>query len=211
MLTHQQLRLLQFLETRYAEQSVMPSFEEMAREMDLKSKSGIHRLLSGLEERGAIRRLPNRARAIEIVGPSRPKRDARAVPVAGSSRTVPMLGRIAAGNANLSFETRTRDVSVPEGFLGSGDHFALQVGGDSMVDAGIHDGDVAVIHRQDTANPGDIVVALIDGMESTLKRFLRRGSSIVLKPENPLYESRVLGSDRVAIQGRLVTLLRNYG
>lgn len=234
MLTRKQFELLRFIQERLRETGVPPSFDEMKDALDLRSKSGIHRLIMALEERGFIRRLPNRARALEIIklpegagGPQAtrgrfspsvvqgglgkvrpiappPEEDVR------STVAIPVMGRIAAGTPISAIQSRSHSVALPADMLGPGEHFALEVRGDSMVEAGILDGDTVVIKRQDTANTGDIVVALIDDEEATLKRLRKRGSSIALEAANPAYETRVLGPDRVKIQGRLVNLMRRY-
>jgi repressor LexA len=201
--------------------------------LDLKSKSGIHRLITALEERGFIRRLPNRARALEVIrmpemvasatqrrftpsivegGLARAKAPPPPPPVEDASRSlsIPVMGRIAAGTPISAIQNRSHSVTLSPDFLTQGEHYALEVRGDSMVEAGILDGDLVVIKKQDTANTGDIIVALIDEEEATLKRFRRRGSSIALEAANPAYETRVLGPDRVKIQGKLVSLVRRY-
>lgn len=241
MLTRKQLELLQFIQQRMQESGVPPSFDEMKDALDLKSKSGIHRLIMALEERGFLRRLPNRARAIEILRmPDAPA--AKPAPAAeprrftpsvvegglagkppapkppmlqahdgnGHSVIVPVMGRIAAGTPISAIESQSHTIAMSPDFLSGGEHYALEVRGDSMVEAGILDGDLVVIHKQDTANNGDIIVALIDDEEATLKRLRRRGSSIALEAANPAYETRVLGPDRVRIQGKLVSLVRRY-
>src|SRR5499427_6128100 len=230
MLTRKQAELLRFIHERLKEAGVPPSFDEMKDALDLRSKSGIHRLITALEERGFIRRLPNRARAIEVIklpelspgGGSRrgftpsviegnlgkgrgASADDGERPVA-----VPVMGRIAAGTPIEALQTRSHTISVPPDMLGSGEHYALEVRGDSMVDAGILDGDMALIQRNDTADTGDIVVALIDDEEATLKRFRRRGASIALEPANTSYEVRILPPNRVKIQGKLIGLYRKY-
>ena len=234
MLTRKQHELLRFVHERTRETGIPPSFDEMKEALDLKSKSGIHRLITALEERGFIRRLPNRARAIEIlrlpegVGASpvrarfnpsvvegglaraKPAPPAPAAEESGRSVTVPVMGRIAAGTPVSAIQNRSHSISLSPDFLAGGEHYALEVRGDSMVEAGILDGDVVVIRRQDSANTGDIIVALIDDEEATLKRFRRRGSSIALEAANPAYETRVLGPDRVKIQGKLISLVRRY-
>ncbi len=233
MLTRKQFELLRFIHERLRETGVPPSFDEMKDALDLRSKSGIHRLIMALEERGFIRRLPNRARALEVIklpegvggAPApRPRFSpsvvqgglAKAKPAAAPEDdaramiAIPVMGRIAAGTPISAIQSRSHNVSMPADMLGGGEHYALEVRGDSMVDAGILDGDTVVIRRQDTANTGDIVVALIDDEEATLKRLRRRGSSIALEAANPAYETRVLGPDRVKIQGRLVNLFRRY-
>ncbi len=233
MLTRKQHDLLRFIHARLREAGVPPSFDEMKEALDLRSKSGIHRLILALEERGFIRRLPNRARAIEVLrlpetapAASRAKFSPSVVegglgkvrPLAqreaegGDARTapVPVMGRIAAGTPISAIQSRTHTLAVPIDLLTSGEHYALEVRGDSMIEAGILDGDTVVIRKQDSADTGDIVVALIDDEEATLKRLRRRGSSIALEAANPAYETRVLGPDRVRIQGKLVSLLRRY-
>jgi repressor LexA len=234
MLTRKQYEILRFINERLKEAGVPPSFDEMKDALDLRSKSGIHRLITALEERGFIRRLPNRARAIEVIklpelaaagGSSRRgftpsviegtlgKRPVNA-PAAdeGGERPVaiPVMGRIAAGTPIEALQTRSHTIHVPPDMLGSGEHYALEVRGDSMVDAGILDGDTALIQRNDTADTGDIVVALIDEEEATLKRFRRRGASIALEPANTAYEVRILPPNRVRIQGKLIGLYRKY-
>lgn len=249
MLTRKQLDLLQFIQQRMRESSVPPSFDEMKDALDLKSKSGIHRLITALEERGFLRRLPNRARAIEVIrmpeslggqeaarpaptgevrrftpsvveggksqhnpaktSPPRPMM-ARATDEDGRAVMVPVMGRIAAGTPISAIQDQSHTIAMSPDFLAGGEHYALEVRGDSMVEAGILDGDLVVIRKQDTAATGDIIVALIDDEEATLKRLRRRGSSIALEAANPAYETRVLGPDRVRIQGRLVSLVRRY-
>ena len=234
MLTQKQRELLRFIQDRLNKTGVPPSFDEMKDALNLKSKSGIHRLITALEERGFIRRLQNRARALEVVKtpaddlaqprggftPSivpggladRPKQPVRPVEKVLPERTtsIPVMGRIAAGTPISAIQNQNYSLAVPPDFLASGEHYALEVRGDSMIEAGILDGDLAVIKRQDSADTGDIVVALIDDEEATLKRFRRRGSSIALEAANPAYETRVLGPDRVSIQGRLVSIVRRY-
>jgi repressor LexA len=240
MLTRKQYELLRFINERLKEAGVPPSFDEMKDALDLRSKSGIHRLITALEERGFIRRLPNRARAIEVIkmpelgaggngrrgftpsviegnlGRVRPSASSSAGSGGGSdddagrSVSVPVMGRIAAGTPIEALQTRSHTISVPPDMLGSGEHYALEVRGDSMVDAGILDGDMALIQRNETAETGDIVVALIDEEEATLKRFRRRGASIALEPANTSYEVRILPPNRVRIQGKLIGLYRKY-
>ena len=236
MLTRKQYELLRFISERLKESGVPPSFDEMKDALDLRSKSGIHRLITALEERGFIRRLPNRARAIEVIklpelsggsnngngrrgftpsviegtlgrvrSSSVGSEDDNNRPVA-----VPVMGRIAAGTPIEALQTRSHTISVPPDMLGSGEHYALEVRGDSMVDAGILDGDMALIQRNETAETGDIVVALIHEEEATLKRFRRRGASIALEPANTSYEVRILPPNRVKIQGKLIGLYRKY-
>ncbi|CAN5274365.1 transcriptional repressor LexA [soil metagenome] len=239
MLTRKQFELLRFIQERLRESGVPPSFDEMKDALDLKSKSGIHRLIMALEERGFIRRLPNRARALEIIklpegaGGQPAARDrfnpsivqgglgkdsglGKVRPIdntpddARGTISIPVMGRIAAGTPISAIQSRSHSVALPADMLGTGEHYALEVRGDSMVEAGILDGDTVVIRRQDSANTGDIIVALIDDEEATLKRLRKRGSSIALEAANPAYETRVLGPDRVKIQGRLVNLMRRY-
>jgi repressor LexA len=232
MLTRKQLELLRFIHERLKEAGVPPSFDEMKDALDLRSKSGIHRLITALEERGFIRRLPNRARAIEVLrlpetvshglsGRARgftpsvieghlgrvrtPSEEDGGRPVA-----VPVMGRIAAGTPIEAIQTRSATISVPPDLLSTGDHFALEVRGDSMIEAGILEGDTVLIRKGDVAETGDIVVALIDDEEATLKRFRRRGAAVALEPANTAYEVRILPPNRVRIQGKLVGLLRKY-
>lgn len=215
MLTAKQRELLLFIDSRLKEGGISPSFDEMREALDLKSKSGVHRLISALEERGFIRRLPNRARALEVVKipdagsasvvPLRP-----AVPAAANDTLeIPLHGRIAAGTPIEALQG-TENFSVPAALLGPGEHYALEVSGDSMVDEGILDGDFALIRKVDTARDGEIVVALIDDEEATLKTFRREGSMIRLDPANRSYEAQRYDPARVRIQGRLAGLIRRY-
>lgn len=232
MLTRKQSELLRFIHERLKESGVPPSFDEMKDALDLRSKSGIHRLIMALEERGFIRRLPNRARALEVIrlpegatpassngrkgfapsviegnlGRVRPRADGDA-PVHVS---IPVMGRIAAGTPITALQSRSHTIPMPPDFLGTGEHYALEVRGDSMMEAGILDGDTVILRKQDTAETGDIVVALIDDEEATLKRLRKRGASLALEAANPAYETRIFGPDRVQIQGKLVSLLRAY-
>ncbi|MEF2073227.1 transcriptional repressor LexA [Consotaella aegiceratis] len=250
MLTRKQHDLLVFIHQRLKEEGVPPSFDEMKDALDLRSKSGIHRLITALEERGFIRRLPNRARALEVLKlpegmpepakartgftPSviegraqtpkaesvslprigalaRPSRPAPVEVSDGAALSVPVMGRIAAGVPISAIQHPTHSIPIPADMIGgSGEHYALEVKGDSMIEAGILDGDTVVIRRSDTATPGDIVVALVDDEEATLKRFRRRGDRIALEAANPAYETRIFGSDRVKVQGRLIGLIRRY-
>jgi repressor LexA len=234
MLTRKQAELLRFIHERLKEAGVPPSFDEMKDALDLRSKSGIHRLITALEERGFIRRLPNRARAIEViklpdsvahgVGAGRSRgftpsviegnlgrvRAVASEDDTGRPVAVPVMGRIAAGTPVEAIQNKSHVINMPADMLSSGEHFALEVRGDSMIEAGILDGDVAVIKRTDAADTGDIVVALIDEEEATLKRFRRRGASIALEPANTAYEVRILPPNRVRIQGKLISLLRRY-
>jgi len=229
MLTRKQLELLRFIHERLTETGVPPSFDEMKDALDLRSKSGIHRLITALEERGFIRRLPNRARAIEVIkqpdgyGAGRARGFTPSVIEGNLGRVraasedeggrpvaVPVMGRIAAGTPIEAIQTRSHTINMPPDLLSTGEHFALEVRGDSMVDAGILDGDTVLIRRTDTADTGDVVVALIDDEEATLKRFRRRGASIALEPANSSHEVRILPPNRVRIQGKLVGLFRRY-
>ncbi|NCP12398.1 MAG: transcriptional repressor LexA [Sphingomonadales bacterium] len=225
MLTSKQHELLCFIHDRLDEGGISPSFEEMKEALGLKSKSGIHRLISALEERGFIRRLPNRARALEVMKmPERAEEGqhakasnvvalhppVREVPIAANDVVeVPLHGRIAAGMPIEAFE-EDRSLSVPTALLGAGDHYALEVSGDSMIEAGIFDGDYALIQRADTAREGDIVVALVDNQDATLKYFRREGAMIRLDPANSSYEPQRYAADQVCVQGRLAGLLRRY-
>ncbi|MBL8660843.1 MAG: transcriptional repressor LexA [Rhodospirillales bacterium] len=234
MLTKKQYDLLLFIDRRLKEHGVAPSFDEMKEALGLRSKSGIHRLMTGLEERGFIRRLPHRARALEVIrlpeniggrpaparrpesfAPTVIKGDFRLSGVSttassASSVQMPLYGKIAAGTPITALRDNTRVIDVPSGLVDNGEHYALEVAGDSMIDAGIHDGDTVIIKRTDTAESGTIVVALVDNEEVTLKRLRRRGQSIALEPANSAYETRICGPDQVAVQGRLVGLIRRY-
>jgi len=231
MLTRKQNELLRFIHERLKEDGVPPSFDEMKEALDLRSKSGIHRLIMALEERGFIRRLPNRARALEVLklpeastptvarGRFAPEvidgnlgktRSAPASELVNDNVAIPVMGRIAAGTPISAIQTHSHTISVPPDFLPPGEHFALEVRGDSMIEAGIFDSDTVIIRKQDTANSGDIVVALVDDEEATLKRLRKRGASIALEAANPTHETRIFGPDRVRIQGRLVSLIRRY-
>ncbi|SEF45812.1 SOS-response transcriptional repressor, LexA [Thalassococcus halodurans] len=230
MLTKKQLDLLHFIQKRVARDGVPPSFDEMKEALDLRSKSGIHRLITALEERGFIRRLAHRARAIEIVklpdtlAPSGATFTPKVIdgdlpdstPAAAKSITIeatelPVLGRIAAGEPIQAINDIPPEIAVPSQMLsGPGKHYALEVKGDSMIDAGINNGDVVVIRETSQASDGDIVVAQIEGYEATLKRFRRKGGSIMLEAANPAYEPRILPSGSVSVQGRLVGLIRTY-
>ncbi|SFZ82070.1 repressor LexA [Devosia enhydra] len=243
MLTRKQHELLMFIHERMKESGIPPSFDEMKDALDLKSKSGIHRLITALEERGFIRRLPNRARAMEVVrlpdsmNPSLGGRKAKFEPSviegtlgrvaappprpaavssapspddSGRPVMVPVMGRIAAGTPIEAIQSHSHTIGVPPEMLGGGDHYALEVRGDSMIDAGIFDGDTVIIKKQDSAVTGEIVVALVDDQEATLKRLRRKGQSVALEAANPAYETRIFPQDRVKVQGRLVGLLRRY-
>lgn len=230
MLTKKQYELLIFIDQRLKDTGVSPSFDEMKTALDLKSKSGIHRLITGLEERGFIRRLPHRARALEVLKLPENETSKNAptfepniirgdftqafpgVQIALTSEAVelPLYGKIAAGTP-IEALRNPEMISVPGAFLSSkGEHYALTVEGDSMIDAGIWDGDTVILQRCDNAENGAIVVALVDGDECTLKRLRRKGASIALEPANKKYETRIFGPDRIAVQGRLVGLLRMY-
>ncbi|MEP7455573.1 transcriptional repressor LexA [Phyllobacterium sp. SB3] len=238
MLTRKQHELLLFIHERLKETGIPPSFDEMKDALDLASKSGIHRLITALEERGFIRRLANRARALEVlrlpdsiapglnaqrkfspsviegslgrnIAPPRPQASSADI-VAANMISIPVMGRIAAGVPIAAIQNQTHMLNLPPDMIGSGEHYALEVKGDSMIEAGIFDGDTVVIKRGDTASPGEIVVALVDDEEATLKRFRRKGASIALEAANPAYETRIFGPDRVQVQGKLVGLIRRY-
>jgi len=236
MLTSKQYELLMYVNERIRESGISPSFDEMKDALNLKSKSGIHRLINALAERGFIRRLPNRARALEVLrlpdsmataAPARARGfspnviegSRAAIPLRGNSATtsgehgivsIPLLGRIAAGTPIEALEDRSTNIDFPADMLAGGEHFALEVEGDSMIEAGILDGDIALVKQCDTAENGSIVVALVDGTEATLKRLRRKGASIALEPANPNYKTRICGPDQVAVQGRLVGIYRKY-
>jgi len=213
MLTAKQHELLNFIHERLSATGVSPSFDEMREALDLKSKSGVHRLISALEERQFIRRLPNRARALEVVRMpeiAAPAIAAAAVPAAANDTIeIPMHGRIAAGTPIEALQG-TEGFAVPAALLGPGEHYALEVSGDSMVEEGILDGDYALIRKVDTARDGEIVVALIDQAEATLKTFRREGQMIRLDPANRHYEAQRYRPEQVTIQGRLAGLIRRY-
>lgn len=243
MLTRKQQELLLFIHERLGQGGVSPSFDEMKDALGLKSKSGIHRLITGLEERGFIRRLPHRARALEVLRlPDGTGADTSGLPAAaptperGESKfqptvirgefaavlpthaanseaeavPLPLLGRIAAGTPIEALRDYSTTIDVPATLLTPGEHYALQVAGDSMVDAGILDGDTVIVQRCEAAESGSIIVALVDGSEVTLKRLRRKGNTIALEPANPSYETRIFGADRVRVQGRLIGLIRKY-
>ncbi|MXN67006.1 transcriptional repressor LexA [Stappia sp. GBMRC 2046] len=238
MLTRKQHELLMFIHERLKETGVPPSFDEMKEALDLRSKSGIHRLITALEERGFIRRLPNRARALEVLklpesyqpglaaqrgggfspaviegslGKPREREFIEDVDASGSDVvSIPVMGRIAAGVPIEAIQNHSHSVPIPADLVGGGEHFALEVRGDSMIEAGILDGDTVVIRKCDSADSGDIVVALVDDEEATLKRLRKKGASIALEAANPAYETRIFGPGRVRIQGRLVSLFRRY-
>jgi repressor LexA len=229
MLTRKQHELLMFIHERIKESGVSPSFDEMKDALDLASKSGIHRLITALEERGFLRRLAHRARALEVIklpqeatatAPAKGRQAFRPQVVEGAkgslpaaandTRELPILGRIAAGTPISAIQHERDRMVVPETMLGAGEHFVLEVQGDSMINAGIFDGDHVIIRKGDTANSGEIVVALVNGEEATLKRLRKRGASIALEAANPAYETRIFGPDQVEVQGRLVGLIRRY-
>ncbi len=225
MLTKKQLTLLQFIEIKTTKYGVSPSFDEMREELNLRSKSGIHRLITALEERGFIKRLPHRARALEVI---------KAVPRVSQSThqgarrevininsklakdkveenlKVPLIGQIAAGNPIEAIEDKSQEVSIPMSMVGPGNHFALQVKGESMINSGINHDDIVIIRQQSKANSGDIVVALVEEQEATLKKFNIKGSTIELEASNPNFKTQRFNANEVKIQGRLVGLLRTY-
>ncbi|MGV9006103.1 MAG: transcriptional repressor LexA [Brevundimonas sp.] len=230
MLTRKQHELLMFIHERIKETGVSPSFDEMKEALDLASKSGIHRLITALEERGFIRRLAHRARALEVV--KMPEQATTGAPVRGrtpfrpdviegggrpqsieadnDTRELSLMGKIAAGTPIAAIEHETARYPVPESMLGAGEHYMLEIEGDSMIEAGILDGDLVIIKSTDTASSGEIVVALVEGEEATLKRLRKKGGSIALEPANRAYETRIFGPDQVEVQGKLVGLIRRY-
>ena len=230
MLTKKQHELLMFIHERIKETGVSPSFDEMKEALDLASKSGIHRLITALEERGFIRRLAHRARALEVTkmpeqATTASPRGGRApfkpgviegggrlssVEAANDTRDLPMLGKIAAGTPIAAIEHETSRYPVPESMLSAGEHYMLEIEGDSMIEAGILDGDYVVIKKVETASSGEIVVAVVEGEEATLKRLRKKGGSIALEPANRAYETRIFGPDQVDVRGKLVGLFRRY-
>jgi len=243
MLTRKQRELLQFIQERLADTGISPSFDEMKDALGLKSKSGVHRLITGLEERGFIRRLPHRARALEVTrlsddqmsraesggraaasadnarrgfapnvirGDFTPSLSGAVVAAAAETVQLPLYGKIAAGTPIEALRDHSNAIDIPASMLGRGEHYALAVEGDSMIEAGIHDGDTVLIERCENAENGAIVVALIDSNEVTLKRLRRKGDSIALEPANQAHKTRIFGPDRVKIQGKLVGLMRRY-
>ncbi len=228
MLTKKQFELLQFIDQHMKANFVSPSFEEMKIAVNLKSKSGIHRLVTALEERGFLRRLPHRARALEVIklppgaGAAAAPSDTKFSPSviegdfrrgstgSGDTVSIPLYGRVAAGTPIEALPEHNETLELPATMMGSGEHYALEVEGDSMIDAGILDGDTVVIEQCDTAENGAIVVALVDDLEATLKRIHRKGESIALEPANTTYETRIFSPGRVKIQGKLVGLMRRY-
>ncbi len=239
MLTRKQYELLMFVHERIRETGVPPSFDEMKDALDLKSKSGIHRLITALVERGFIHRLEHRARALEVIklpenttqaprfksggfapalventgslrGGRTPAMPAGAMAASAANTSIPLVGRIAAGTPIEALQGGGTEIAVPPDMLGAGEHYALHVTGDSMIMAGILDGDTVIIRKAETATNGDIVVALVDDAEATLKRIRRKGETVALEAANPAYETRIYGPDRVKVQGKLVGLLRHY-
>ncbi|WP_333695716.1 transcriptional repressor LexA [Phaeobacter italicus] len=226
MLTKKQLDLLDFIHTRLQKDGVPPSFDEMKVALDLRSKSGIHRLITALEERGFIRRLAHRARAIEIIrlpdslggavedvaeAPTPANQGTAPAAATVAAMELPVMGRIAAGVPIEAINQISHQVAVPASMLSAqGQHFALEVRGDSMIEAGINDGDIVVIRETSVADDGDVVVALVEGQEATLKRIYRKGTSVALEAANPAYETRRYRQDQVKVQGRLVGLIRTY-
>ena len=213
MLTRKQSELLTYLSDHMQHHDVPPSFDEMRDALGLASKSGVHRLVSGLEERGYIRRLANRARAIEILKPVTAAAGSvvtRAVETASNLISLPLLGRIAAGTPIEALSDPTNHLEIPASMVGSGEHFALEIIGDSMVGAGILDGDTVVIQRAETARHGEIVVALINQQEATLKTLLKEPGRVGLEAANPRYETRYFSTGEVEVQGKLAGLIRNY-
>lgn len=236
MLTRKQQQLLLFINENLQNDGVAPSFEEMKESLGLRSKSGVHRLIKGLEERGFIRRLPHRARALEVIKLpndsgirarqgsnshgtaqnvvqgdfSDHRQEGHPRASANTSVDLPLLGRIAAGTPNEALKDANQYVDVPSSMISKQDCYALEIAGDSMTEAGILDGDIAIIERASTAENGEIVVALIDDHEATLKRLRKKGASIALEPANQAYETRIFGPDQVKVQGRVIGLIRNY-
>ncbi|MBL4618403.1 MAG: transcriptional repressor LexA [Robiginitomaculum sp.] len=226
MLTKKQHDLLVFINQCLTDSGVSPSFDEMKDALGLASKSGIHRLITALEERGFIKRLAHRARALEVIKLPEASVPEKSVggfkpnlvsnnqnltpPTHGNIVEIPVLGRIAAGTPIEAIEHETGKFPIPADMVGRGEHFALTISGDSMIDAGIHDGDTVIIRKSQTAKNGEIVVALVDDQEATLKRFHRKGNSIALEAANPDYETRIFGPDRVVVQGTLIGLMRSY-
>lgn len=229
MLTRKQKDLLLFIHERMQQGDVAPSFEEMKDALGLKSKSGIHRLISALVERGYLERLPHRARALEVrklpegyapaandhSSAAATTRNIRAVQntavhSSSTAEVIPLYGKIAAGTPIEALRDEGAMIEIPPSMMGRGEHYALTIAGDSMINAGINDGDTVIIQKCDTAENGTIVVALIDDHEATLKRFRRSGNKIILEPENDEYEPRVLEPERVKVQGKLVSLMRTY-
>jgi repressor LexA len=222
VLTKKQYELLMFINERVKEAGVPPSFDEMKEALNLKSKSGIHRLITALEERGFIRRMPHRARALDILKlpdslagglKKSSRRSAPPLPRPSNdelSTSIAVMGRIAAGTPIEALQSESHQIAIPIELMRSGEHYALEVVGDSMIDAGIFDGDTAIIQRCDTADNGEIIVALVEGHEATLKRLRRKGDMIALEAANPAYETRIFRGEQIRVQGRLVGLIRKY-
>ena len=218
MLTKKQRELLLLINDRMQSGEIAPSFDEMREALGLKSKSGIHRLITGLVERGYLERLPNRARALEVKrlpegyesGSATASHTTPSAAVISDMQSIPLYGRIAAGSPIEAIRDENGSVELPPSMLGSGDHYALEVDGDSMIKAGINDGDTVIIKKADTVRDGDIVVALVDGEEVTLKRLERRNGQVILIPENDDYEEQVYAPEQVQIQGKLASLIRTY-
>ncbi len=217
MLTKKQRDLLVFIRDRVADGGVPPSFDEMKDALDLKSKSGIHRLITGLVERGYLQRLPNRARALEVVkmpdsldNSAKPSLAQNIMTAVSDMISLPLVGKIAAGTPIEAIQHDGDFVDIPPSMMGNGEHYALTVEGDSMINAGIHDGDTVIIRKTNSVRDGTIVVALVDGAEATLKRIYRRDGKVILEAENDAYKPRILTPDRVQIQGELASLMRTY-
>lgn len=219
MLTKKQKELLLFIHDRMQEGEIAPSFDEMREALGLKSKSGIHRLITGLVERGYLERLPNRARALEVkrlpegnhVGNNTPSSKlAQTAMMAANMQSIPMYGRIAAGSPIEAIRDENGSLDIPPTIIGNGDHYALEVDGDSMINAGINNGDIVIIKKTDNVRDGDIVVALVDGEEVTLKRLKRDKGKVILIPENDEYRDQVYNPEQVMIQGKLASLMRTY-
>lgn len=222
MLTKKQYELLMFINERIKESGVSPSFDEMKDALNLRSKSGIHRLITALEERGFVRRMPHRARALDILKlpesmstslskPNTASRERAPRPANDdNSLAISVMGQIAAGTPIEALQHESHRISVPTELVRGGEHYALEVRGDSMIDAGIFDGDTAIIQNTSTAENGEIVVALVEGLEATLKRLRRKGDMIALEAANPAYETRIFRSEQIRVQGRLVGLIRKY-
>jgi len=216
MLTKKQRELLLLIHDRMQQGDVAPSFDEMRESLGLKSKSGIHRLITALVERGYLERLPHRARALEVkrlpegYGTEKSAPKISAAVAANAMQSIPLYGRIAAGSPIEAIRDENGSVEVPPSMLGSGEHYALEVDGDSMIKAGINDGDTVIIKKANQANDGDIVVALVDGEEVTLKRLKRKSGKVILVPENDDYSEQVYSPDQVIIQGKLASLIRTY-
>ncbi|MGJ8564087.1 MAG: transcriptional repressor LexA [Alphaproteobacteria bacterium] len=210
MLTQKQKDLLILIDTKIKEAGIPPSYDEMKDALGLASKSGIHRLITALEERGFIRRLPNKARALEVIKLPTDVKETQASTPANDTAEIPFVGKIAAGNPIMALEDSYNMISVPPGMMGRGDHFALEIEGESMIGAGILDGDLVVIRKANSARNGQIVVALVDGEDATLKTLRKTGQHVELIPDNPDFETQTFGPDRVEVQGILVGLIRSY-